>query len=230
MKNICIIPARGGSKRIPKKNIKDFYGVPIIKYSIDIALKSKLFKEVIVSTDDNEISEISKKFGANVPFLRPKLLSDDYTGIQEVINHAIDYLKLKNNSIDFICCLFPTAPFVKVEELKKGLDLISKVKENRFTFSATKFSYPIQRSFSLNREQLADPFDKSFTKERSQDLKDFYHDAGQFYWGSIKSWASKLNLFEKSLPIILPSWRVQDLDTLEDWERAELIYRIIKEK
>jgi len=226
MNNICIIPARGGSKRIPKKNIKNFLGRPIIKYSIEAAFETGLFKDVIVSTDNHEISKLSSQLGASIPFIRPKSISDDFSGITEVVAHSIAYLKLNNIKIDNICCLFATAPFVKVEEIKKGFQLLNLVKKDRFIFTAAKFSFPIQRSFCLDRNKLALPFDKFATNERSQDLKDYFHDAGQFYWGKPEAWLSNKNFFEESMPLIIPSWRVQDIDTLEDWQRAELIYNL----
>jgi len=230
MKNICIIPARGGSKRIPKKNIKNFLGVPIIKYSIEAAFNTKLFKDVIVSTDNEEISKLSSEFGASVPFTRPKRISNDFSGIKEVIAHAIDFFKLRNIQIDNICCLFATAPFARVEEIKTGFRLLNLVEKDRFVFTAAKFSFPIQRSFCLDNNKLALPFDKFATNERSQDLKDYYHDAGQFYWGTSEAWLSNKNFFEGSMPLIIPSWRVQDIDTLEDWQRAELIYKLTLNK
>jgi len=181
---------------------------------------------VIVSTDNHEISKLSSQLGASIPFIRPKSISDDFSGITEVVAHSIAYLKLNNIKIDNICCLFATAPFVKVEEIKKGFQLLNLVKKDRFIFTAAKFSFPIQRSFCLDRNKLALPFDKFATNERSQDLKDYFHDAGQFYWGKPEAWLSNKNFFEESMPLIIPSWRVQDIDTLEDWQRAELIYNL----
>ncbi len=228
MINICIIPARGGSKRIPKKNIKEFGGQPIIKYSIDIAKKSQMFDYILVSTDDFEIAKLSKDMGVEVPFIRPKNISDDVSGIKDVVCHAIQYLEEKEKKINKICCLLATAPLVEINDLKLGEILLDKVEKDKFTFAATKFNFPIQRSFTI-RNHLAFPFDKYSTNMRSQDLEEHYHDAGQFYWGQKDAWFSKNNFFEYSMPIILPSWRVQDLDTMEDWRRAELIYKAIKE-
>ena len=224
--NVCIIPARGGSKRIPKKNIKYFCGDPIIKYSIDAAKKSNLFDYIIVSTDDLEIAKISEEIGAEVPFVRPQNISDDNSGIKDVMIHAIKYLQDNATELDKICCLLPTAPLVEINDIKKGEICLDKVEKDKFVFAATKFNFPIQRGFSLENN-LAFPIDLNFTKKRSQDLKEYFHDAGQFYWGYKEAWFSKKNFFEESMPILLPSWRVQDLDTIEDWERAELIYKII---
>ena len=225
---VCVIPARGGSKRIPRKNIKDFLGIPIIKYSIDVALDSKLFDQVIVSTDDKEITELSLKFGANVPFIRPSKISDDFSGIQDVICHSIEFLVQKNFKPDLICCLLATAPFVTKKILKEGMNLLNDVAFDRFTFSATKYPFPIQRALRKDKLDLAHPINKIDIGKRSQDLEETFHDAGQFYWGRKKAWMSKKNIFEKSMPLLLPSWRVQDLDTLEDWERAELMYKLNK--
>tara|TARA_B100000212_G_scaffold202287_1_gene152601 strand:+ start:408 stop:1091 length:684 start_codon:yes stop_codon:yes gene_type:complete len=224
---ICIIPARGGSKRIPKKNIKEFIGKPIIEYSINAAIKSRIFDYILVSTDDFEIAELSKSMGVEVPFIRPNNISDDVTGIKDVVCHAIKYLEEKGNVINKICCLLATAPLVEIDDIKAGEILLDKVDKDKFTFAATKFNFPIQRGFSINNN-LAVPFDKYSTNKRSQDLEEFFHDAGQFYWGKKEAWFSKKNFFENSMPIILPSWRVQDVDTIDDWKRAELIFNSIK--
>ena len=226
---VCVIPARGGSKRITKKNIKDFLGQPIIKYSIDKAKSSKIFDQIIVSTDNIEIAKIASKFGANVPFLRPKEISDDYSGIPVVINHVISFLKEQASNPEYICCLLATAPFVKESDLINGFNSLKNVAFDRFTFSATKYLFPIQRALRIENS-LSYPISKIDIKKRSQDLDDSFHDAGQFYWGNQEAWSSKKNLFEGSLPILLPSWRVQDLDTLEDWKRAELMYKVSKQE
>lgn len=228
--NVCIIPARGGSKRINKKNIKNFAGKPIIKYSIDMALNSKLFDQVIVSTDNNEIAQLAKKFGAKIPFKRPDSISDDFSGIQAVITHGINFLRRENKEPKLICCLLATAPFVKIGDLIKGKNSLKKIKEDRFTFSATKYNFPIQRALSIDNQNLSHCLNEDKVKQRSQDLEEFFHDAGQFYWGTAKAWFSKKNIFEESMPILLPSWQVQDLDTLEDWKRAELMYMVNKKE
>lgn len=228
--NVCIIPARGGSKRINKKNIKNFAGKPIIKYSIDVALNSKLFDQVIVSTDNNEIAQLARKFGAKIPFKRPESISDDFSGIQAVITHGLKFLIRENMEPKLICCLLATAPFVKIENLIEGKNLLRKVKEDRFTFSATKYNFPIQRALSIDNQNLSHCLNEHKIKQRSQDLEEFFHDAGQFYWGTAKAWFSKKNIFEESMPILLPSWQVQDLDTYEDWKRAELMYMVNKKE
>ncbi len=224
--NVCIIPARGGSKRIYKKNIKNFHGKPIIKYSIDTALNSNLFDKVIVSTNNEEIAQIASKFGAEIPFKRPENISDDHSGIQAVITHSIKFLIKKNMEPKLICCLLATAPFVKIENLMEGKKSLKKVKEDRFTFSATKYNFPIQRALRIDNNNLSYCLNVDQVKKRSQDLEECIHDAGQFYWGGTKAWFSNKNIFEESMPILLPSWQVQDLDTLEDWKRAELMYMV----
>lgn len=226
--NIAVIPARGGSKRIPRKNIKFFHGKPIIFYSIDAALKSNLFKRVIVSTDDEEIAEISISLGAEVPFIRPKNLSDDFTGTHDVMRHAVKYLTKENQNIKYFCCIYPTAPLIEINDLKDGF---SEIKKDKYlsVFGATKFGFPIERSFKIDPiKGLSLLFPRKFFL-RSQDITETYHDAGQFYWCSKKAWLSKsLSLNNKCFPIIMPNWRVQDIDTPEDWKRAELIYNSIK--
>ena len=180
--NICIIPARGGSKRIPRKNIKNFCGQPIISWSIETALNCKFFSRVIVSTDDKEIAKISQRYGAEVPFMRSESLSDDYTGTVPVIKNAINLLEMNNEKVNFVCCLYPTAPFIEVSYLEEGLN---KLIENNasYSISMTSFPYPIQRSFKLTKNNRIEMFFPENINKRSQDLEQCFHDAGQFYWG-----------------------------------------------
>ena len=227
--NVCIIPARGGSKRINKKNIKNFAGKPIIKYSIDIALNSKLFDQVIVSTDNNEIAQLAKKFGAKIPFKRPDSISDDFSGIQAVITHGINFLRRENTEPKLICCLLATAPFVKIGDLIKGKNSLKKIKEDRFTFSATKYNFPIQRALSIDNQNLSHCLNEDKVKQRSQDLEEFFMMLDNFIGEQLRLGLAK-NIFEESMPILLPSWQVQDLDTLEDWKRAELMYMVNKKR
>ena len=225
--NICIIPARGGSKRIPQKNIKDFLGKPIIVYSIEEALKSKLFDRVIVSTDDKDIAKIAEKFGAEVPFIRPKELSDDFTGTNDVVSHAINFLIKQGEKLDYVCCIYATAPFISQKYLIEGFEYL-KNSSKLFAFSVTSFAFPIQRAIKIEDGKLSMFYPKYLTA-RSQDLKESYHDAGQFYWGKAKAFLSNENMFsEKSVPIVLPRYLVQDIDTMEDWNRAEFMYKIIQ--
>jgi pseudaminic acid cytidylyltransferase len=227
-KTIAIIPARGGSKRIPRKNIKDFHGKPLIAYSIETALASKLFDKIIVSTDDNEIAEVAKKYGAEVPFIRPTELSDDFSGTKDVVEHAISYLQDQGESYDYVCTIYATAPLLQKEYLVEGFN---KLKNSTAinTFSSTSMPFPIQRTFFLDEAGRSKMFTPEHFQTRSQDLKEAYQDAGQFYWKKIGK-LSKENMFgSDSIPIILPRYLVQDIDTVEDWERAVLMYKVINQ-
>ena len=224
--NIIIIPARAGSKRIPKKNIKDFKGKPIIERIIKKVIKIKYFQKIIVSTDNDEIAEISKKSGALVPFLRPKSLSDDFTPAREVIIHALDWYKEKGTTFDKVCCIFPTSILLKKEDLVKGLDKSIKSKDDSYVFSATSFSHPIQRAFNI-KKGISNMINPENFNERTQDLIPYYHDAGQFYIASSNTWLNKTNFFENGTPLLIPKWQAVDIDDQEDWERAEIIYEIM---
>jgi len=228
-KCVAIIPARGGSKRIPRKNIKAFYGKPLISYSIEVALKSKLFDKIIVSTDDEEIAKISKEYGASVPFIRPKELSDDFTGTGEVINHAIDFLKEQGEEIDFICTIYATAPFLQDKYLIEGFEKL-KNSNAKNTFSCTSMPFPIWRTFKITEDERCEMFWKENFSKRSQDLEEAYQDAGQFYWTNLNIKSDNIIFGIDSIPIVLPRYLVQDIDTLEDWERAEYMYEAIQKR
>ncbi|MBU3071027.1 pseudaminic acid cytidylyltransferase [Aestuariicella sp. G3-2] len=223
---LAIIPARGGSKRIPRKNIKIFCGKPMIAWSIEAALKSGCFDKVVVSTDDTEISEVAREYGANVPFVRPAELSDDYTGTIPVVRHAIEWLESHTGiSIQNVCCLYATAPFVLPEDLRNGLSLLAE-QGCDYAFSVTSYSYPIQRALRLTPGGRVDMFIPENFNARSQDLEEAYHDAGQFYWGRAEAWKKGRIIFSPdSVPIHLPRHRVQDIDTPEDWERAQWMFQ-----
>lgn len=226
--NICVIPARGGSKRIPKKNIKDFLGKPIIAYSIEAAIKSKLFDKVVVSTDDKDIAEVAKQYGAKVPFVRPKELSDDFVSTNDVVRHTLNWFLKQGVEVEYTCCLYATAPFIKLQYLKEGFE---KLRDSckLFSFSVTSFAFPIQRAIKI-RDKKISMFYPEYLTFRSQDLEESYHDAGQFYWGKSNAFLNNQIIFsEKSIPIILPRYLVQDIDTLEDWHRAELMHKVVKE-
>jgi len=225
---IAIIPARGGSKRIPKKNIKDFFGKPLIAYSIEVALASKLFEKVIVTTDDEQIAKIAKEYGAQVPFLRPKELSDDFTGTQDVINHAIEYLEAQGEHYEYICTIYATAPLLQKEYLIEGYKSLQN-SDAVNAFSATSMPFPIQRTFKLTNEGRCEMFTSEHYMSRSQDLEEAYQDAGQFYWQRIGVASNEIMFGKDSIPIILPRHLVQDIDTLEDWKRAEVMYRVLEE-
>ncbi len=224
--NICVIPARGGSKRIPNKNIRAFCGKPIIEWSIEAALRSKCFDKVIVSTDSEEISEICKKSGAEVPFIRPKYLADDHTPTTPVINHAINFINEKYQIVEYACCIYATAPFIEPKYIKMGFEKIIAEKAN-FAFSATSYPFPIQRAIMINLKNRSQMFFPEEFNTRSQDLKSSYHDAAQFYWGKASAWTSNKNIFNDSIPIIIPRFKVQDIDDEEDWLRAELMFKSI---
>lgn len=223
--NIAIIPARAGSKRIKHKNTKLFSGKPLIAYSIEAAKQSGLFDQIVVSTDCPDIAKLSIDLGASVPFMRPEELSDDFTGTREVINHAIKAMQEQSHELDYCCCIYATAPFVQVEYIKKGIELLQAQPEKAFAFSISTFDFPVQRALKSNKNGLA-PMFPAFVEARSQDLEEAYHDAGQFYWGLASEFLSAKQLFsEHSLGVQIPRYLVQDIDTNEDWVRAELMYK-----
>lgn len=226
--NIAIIPARGGSKRIPRKNIKDFFGKPMIAWSIEAALKSECFDEVWVSTDDQEIADIAITFGAKAPFLRPATLSDDFATTADVMKHAIEeFEKLYGNLPVNVCCIYATAPFIQVDDLAQGLSLLNKSSVD-YVFSATTFDFPIQRAIRLNAEDNVEMFYPNLFNVRSQDLEEAWHDAAQFYWGTPKAWLEKIAIFTSNSKIIkLPRTRVQDIDTEDDWHYAEMMAKFL---
>jgi len=223
---IAIIPARGGSKRIPRKNIKDFFGKPLIAYSIEVALESKLFDKVIVSTDDEEIASIAKKYGAEVPFLRSKELSDDFTGTAEVVNHAVNFLQSRGEKYTYICTVYATAPLLQKKYLIQGFKEL-KHSDAKKAFSVTSMPFPIQRTFKLDENGRCKMFSPEHFTSRSQDLEEAYQDAGQFYWENLNIDSDEITFGKDSIPVILPRHLVQDIDTLEDWKRAEYMYQII---
>jgi N-acylneuraminate cytidylyltransferase len=224
---IAIIPARGGSKRIPRKNLKLFDGVPMIVRSIRTALESALFDAVIVSTDDEEIAEVAKAHGAQVPFLRPAALADDFTGTAAVIAHAL--VELRERSFDLACCIYATAPLLQARFLREGFDLLRGNPDKSFAFSVTGFGFPVHRALILDEQGALTPLYPQFRDARSQDLAEAFQDAGQFYWGRRDAWARGDALFSsKSLPVVLPRHLVQDIDTAEDWKRAEYLYAALK--
>lgn len=226
-KALAIIPARGGSKRIPKKNIKLFHGKPLIAYSIELALNSNLFDKVIVSTDDEEIAKIAKEYGAEVPFLRPKELSDDFTGTGAVVAHALEYLNSVGENYEYFCTIYATAPLLEVKYLKEGFVKLEK-SDMKHTFSCTSMPFPIQRTFKINKDESCEMFWPENFSKRSQDLEEAYQDAGQFYWTNLNIKSNEIIFGKDSIPIILPRHLVQDIDTLEDWNRAEILYEVLK--
>jgi N-acylneuraminate cytidylyltransferase len=228
-KTIAIIPARGGSKRIPHKNIKLFHGKPLIAYSIETALASGLFDAVIVSTDDAEIAKIANEYGAITPFTRPKELSDDFTGSGAVVSHAIKWLRENGYDLQYVCTIYATAPLLDKEYVKEGFDKL-KNSDAKYTFSATSMPFPIQRTFKLTEDGRCEMFEKENFAKRSQDLEEAYQDAGQFYWNDLCKNSDDIMFGKDSIPILLPRHLVQDIDTLEDWKRAELMYEVLELK
>jgi N-acylneuraminate cytidylyltransferase len=222
---IAVIPARGGSKRIPRKNIEPFAGRPMISYSIAAALQSALFDRVIVSTDDEEIACVAKTFGAEVPFMRPCELADDQTGTMDVVAHAIRFLASGGLSdLTAVCCIYATAPFIRHEDIRQGLSLL-ETGNWQYVFAATNFAAPIFRSFQKDASGGLKMFFPEHFPTRSQDLPEALHDAGQFYWGKPAAWLSAAKVFDRlSTVVLLPRWRVHDIDTEDDWLRAELIW------
>lgn len=226
MANLCIIPARGGSKRIPRKNIKLFLGKPIISYSIELALSSELFDEVLVSTEDHEIKEIAIKYGAKVPFLRSFKNADDFATTFDVIEEVIDYYHYKGLSFDKICCIYPCAPLIQKNVFTDCFHLLN-TKDLVSAFPVAEYSTPIQRALKFSNGLLT-MLDSSHMKTRSQDLQKFYFDAGQFYWMNTKYILNNRNIFsQNSSGIVIDNLFVQDIDNQDDWKIAEIKYKLL---
>ena len=230
MRIICVIPARGGSKRIPRKNIKSFLGKPIIAYSIQAALDAGIFDEVMVSTDDEEIAEIAKQYGAKVPFYRSAETSNDFAITVDVLNEVLNEYKKRGETFDYICCIYPTALFITPEKLR---DSFKYMMENGYdsAFPIVQYSYPIQRGLKINDNNRVNMIWPQYIKSRSQELEPTYHDAGQFYFRSVKK-LEETNAMkgDNTYGIITSELEVQDLDTMTDWELAELKYKRLNEK
>jgi pseudaminic acid cytidylyltransferase len=227
MKPIAVIPARGGSQRIPRKNVREFAGKPMIAHSIEAALESDVFDRVVVSTDDAEISEVAIAYGAESPFQRPADISDGHATLLQVMGHAVRWFESQSITPEFYCCLFATAPFVRAADLRSGFQMLSKEPAANFAVPVTTFPFPIQRAFKLEHDylQLIQP---EHELTRSQDLPETFHDAGQFYWGRREAFKNNTWVVDHSIPIHIPRWLVQDIDTPEDWERAELLWKVIE--
>lgn len=250
---LCIIPARGGSKRIPRKNIKLFNDKPMIAYSIEAALESGCFTRVAVSTDDEEIAAVARQYGAETPFVRPPELADDFATTGAVMRHAVATLLAERLSesersgllhgksgqpdcsaspkpvLPEVCCLYATAPFVCPADLQRGLDTLRQ-SGGDYAFSVTDFPFPIQRALRLNEQGGVSMFQPENFAVRSQDLEHAWHDAGQFYWGNAEAWLTEKPIFNSQAAAVkLPRYRVQDIDTPEDWARAEMMWRVLQE-
>jgi len=224
---IAIIPARGGSKRIPRKNIREFCGKPMLAWSVAAAIESNCFDEIVVSTDDEEIADTARAWGARTPFMRPANLSDDHTGTIPVVRHAIQWYMSKGITPEAVCCLYATAPFVQSVDLRRGLELLSSAPVDvDYAFSVTSYAFPVQRALRLIEKERVEMLYPEHFWTRSQDLDEAFHDAGQFYWGRTHAWMEGKVIFGRgSVPVVLPRHRVQDIDTLEDWVRAEWLFR-----
>jgi len=218
--NIAIIPARGGSKRIPRKNINLFAGKPMIAHAITIAKLSGLFDHIVVSTDDTEIAAIAREWGAETPFVRPDELANDYTATVPVIAHGIQTCRDSGWVIDYVCCIYPGVPFLQVEDLKGALALLMKG-ESDYSFPITEFPSAIQRALRRMEGGKMEPIYRQYELTRTQDLEPAYHDAGQFYWGKADAWLHNLKIHSSGVGYVVPNWRVVDIDTPEDWVRAE---------
>jgi pseudaminic acid cytidylyltransferase len=222
---IAVIPARGGSKRIPRKNIKEFCGRPMIGWAIASAIKSKLFDNVIVSTDDEEIADIARKWGAETPFTRPVELSDDLTPTVPVIAHAVRYAIESGWDLEYACCIYPCVPFLQENDLVDAFNLMQKNNAD-FVYPVTEYAHPIQRAMrqlSTGQMQFVNP-ENELT--RTQDLEKTFHDSGQFYWGKSSAWLEQKKMHTDGLGMSIPNWRVVDIDSMDDWKRAEELFKV----
>ena len=225
---IAIIPARGGSKRIPRKNIKAFCGQPMIAWSIQAAIESNCFDKIIVSTDDEEIAEVASTYGAETPFVRPPELSNDHAGTIPVIAHAIEWQSQHSIAATEVCCIYATAPFIQARDIQHGLTVLQSSGAD-YAFSVTSYAFPIQRAIRITAEKRLEMFQPEHFNTRSQDLEEAWHDAGQFYWGKSQAWLEGKPLFSRDgAPVLLPRYRVQDIDTAQDWERAEWLMKAMQ--
>jgi len=230
--NLCVIPARGGSKRIPRKNIKEFCGRPMIAWSINAAIESSLFDEIMVSTDDEEIAVIAREYGANVPFMRSKANSDDYSGTGDVLYEVISKYEKSGLLFDTVCCLYATAPLIKKEKLSQAFKLLNE-SDFDVVFPIGKYSSPILRSYGIDATGKVMPNFPEYEAKRSQDLRDAYFDAGQFYWlypGNLKRLQNKNSFGSKKGAILLEEYEIQDIDEASDWEIAEFKFRYMMSK
>jgi len=231
IQKVAIIQARYGSKRIKKKNLKNFNSKPMISWVLKKLVKENFFDKIVVSSDDKKILDIAKKYGANILIKRPTNLSGDKVATQPVIKHAIFELEKKYNYYaDFICCVYPCNPFIQIKDLTNGFEKIKK-NHKRYIFPITEYSHPIQRALKIKKKEVISAFfSKKNSTQRTQDLRKSYHDAGQFYWGANKLWKKEIDIHSKGLGIIVPNWRVVDIDTPADWKKAEILYKLINIK
>lgn len=227
--NLAIIPARGGSKRIPRKNVKEFRGKPMIAWAIEAAKKSNLFDRIVVSSDDSEIIEVAKRWDAETPFVRPKEISDDMTPTVPVIAHAIDECHAMGWKADYVCCIYPGVPFLGADDLFGAHQVLLSSGAN-FVYPVTEYAHPIQRGMRQLANGQMQFIDSTNELTRTQDLEKTYHDAGQFYWGKAEAWSAHKKMHSDGVGMVIPNWRVVDIDNLDDWKRAELLAAVIAAK
>lgn len=225
--NIAVIPARGGSKRIPRKNINMFAGKPMIAHAITIAKSSRLFEHIVVSTDDPEIAAIARDWGAETPFVRPDELANDYTATVPVIAHGVQVCRDLGWTLDSVCCIYPGVPFLQIEDLKGALTLLAK-SDCDYSFPITEFPSAIQRALRRMDKGQMQPFYPQYELTRTQDLEPAFHDAGQFYWGKADAWLHNPKIHSSGVGYVVPNWRVVDIDTSEDWVRAEHLLQALQ--
>lgn len=223
--NIAVIPARGGSKRIPRKNIKSFVGKPMIAYAIEAARDSGLFEHVVVSTDDHEIGAVARDYGAETPFFRSAELADDHTPTVPVIAHAAAACEALGWPLEFVCCIYPGVPFIQQSDLKDALQLLQETPSADYSFPVTEFPSAIQRALRRKADGRMAPFAPEYELVRTQDLEPAFHDAGQFYWGRRSAWQRNSRIHASGVGLVIPNWRVVDIDTSADWMRAEFIFK-----
>lgn len=221
---IAVIPARGGSKRIPRKNIKPFAGKPMIAYAIDAALRSDLFARVLVTTDDDEIAAIARECGAETPFSRPATLADDHTPTAPVIAHAISACEGLGWYAELVCCIYPAVPFIQTDDLKQGLALLENT-DSDYCFPVTEYPSAVQRALGRTADGKMFPLFPTNELTRTQDLEAAYFDVGQFYWGQRLAWLANSHIHSGGIGLPIPSWRAVDIDTLDDWLRAETMHQ-----
>ena len=225
---LAVIPARGGSKRIARKNIRSFSGTPMIAYAISAARDSGLFDRVVVSTDDAEIAEIARAEGADLPFSRPADLADDHTTTIPVIAHAIQACRALGWAVQETCCIYPCVPFIQPADIAEALRLLEAHGRTGYTFPVTLFTSAIQRALRRREDGWVEPIHPEYVGTRTQDLEPAYHDAGQFYWAAAETWLKGLPIHANGRSVVLPEWRVVDIDTPTDWERAEALFAALR--
>lgn len=225
--SLAIIPARGGSKRIPGKNTKMFCGKPMIAWAVGYALESNMFDKVVVSTDDEHVAEVARSVGAETPFMRPAGLADDLTPTVPVIAHAVEACQSMGWDIDYACCIYPCVPFLQITDLTDAFALMQK-SDAHFAYPVTDYAHPIQRAMRRLSTGKMELFHPEHELTRTQDLEKSYHDTGQFYWGRASSWKAHMKMHTAGVGLIIPHWRVVDIDNPEDWIRAELLYQVLK--